>query len=263
MCVNVLYLKTTPISTMKGKKMKKRFTLIELLVVIAIIAILAGMLLPALNKARERARAAKCVGNIKQIGTALILYTNDYDDYYPTSEASTQGWTDNDQATWSDNLFPYFGNKINYSKRSVFFCPSQKKIDEWKATISYGINRDFVGRENYTVRQWAPSGRDKGAIKSSSVVRPSMQMLITETWYSTSSREIGNYVATHDSLAFKHSKKANTFYADGHVNPDTQDWLWIAHPQYLPWNVGNYQSKFLAYAGRKSFAESKGYQPYD
>lgn len=117
-----------------GCAKRRAFTLIELLVVIAIIAILAGLLLPALAKAKEKARQASCISNNKQIGLALGLYTGDNSDYYPyTIAKNTQGNSAN--IDWYELLYPYLPNKssgaamgtsansgTNISK--IFACPT-------------------------------------------------------------------------------------------------------------------------------------------
>jgi len=137
---------------MERRKRRTGFTLIELLVVVAIIAILAAMLLPALSQAREKARQAKCISNLKQIGVALRLYTDDWGGYFPKETAT---WTDGGQIYWCGLLgylgylptysgirASYAGNK--YRDNRVFRCPSVRSMNQW---TDYGINVKTDGKK--------------------------------------------------------------------------------------------------------------------
>ena len=108
---------------------RKGFTLVELLVVIGIIALLIGILLPALNKAREQAKRIKCQANLRQMGQAMIMYTNDWK-YYPGAYASESPNGSNPFACWPTRLRLYLGG-IN----DVFYCPSQELWSRWQANV--------------------------------------------------------------------------------------------------------------------------------
>ncbi len=127
----------------------RAFTLIELLVVIAIIAILASILFPVFAQAREKARQATCVSNLKQVGTAGQMYTQDYDGMYTPPFAYTAPGGCANLDWWDDLLQPYMKNReLTLCKSKSFTTTCAKTVNRWRSNAkpwSYGIN---------TIEQW-------------------------------------------------------------------------------------------------------------
>ncbi|MFA7185958.1 MAG: DUF1559 domain-containing protein, partial [Victivallales bacterium] len=217
--LNFFRIKTVKMNNKEMAKMERKrqvFTLIELLIVIAIIAILASMLLPALNKARDKAKAVSCISNLKQIGTALMMYVNDYSgQLIPGSTPTTTS-----SIYWFYSLDTYL-EQPNWTKlrtTGVFQCPSRQDLDATWRRFGYGWNFQYFG--------YTHSNHGVGWGTKISQVQDAGTVIIGDNRNESPSgdKPVLIYPDFTDItwVAGKHGGTGNYLSIDGHVQPLTQ-----------------------------------------
>ena len=229
--------------------MKKRnvrrtgFTLIELLVVVAIIAILAAMLLPALSQAREKARTATCMNNLKQLALGFAMYIEDYDGYLPWLFYNPN----NNPTCWFGKIcdelkLSYPANATAYGPK-ILRCPSSplyKYPYLWYTSISYGYNYNYLdARYKDATYGWGGKG------KYSRIPKPSQMICIADT--KNFDNPMGGIQVGGVTFNWRaclpsdvHSGGCNILFCDWHVE-------WMKREAVLYGGTSYYLNKYFGY----------------
>ncbi len=245
--------------------MKQKFTLIELLVVIAIIAILAGMLLPALNQAREKGRAADCVGKLKQIGMAFSMYGNDNDGYHPQVDGVGSSICSGQRTKWFYQITTYLigidgytsdtkNMIIRVSESKILRCPSVRDgftYNHPSTTSGYYIEYPLA---SYAMIVWAgaryqaSNGTYPFFIRPSKVKNVSSKLVVTDSPMPESAslgydnkgyyaQNLGNPGNSKDAaisiLPRRHSQRFNALMGDGSVGTHMREMIKSSQLDFL------------------------------
>ena len=237
-----------------GRNAWSAFTLIELLVVIAIIAILAGLLLPALAKAKSKAAQAYCINNLKQLGYGMMMYITDNRDTFPGCGSRGEfGYHKEDWIYWRTNLATYppiekspIAVHLGSVSSNLFRCPADKDNSERKGqndgvngayNYSYSLNSLAAGRGMASVFDGPANNPTPYVFKLGSVKQPANKIMLAEeqtTHKAIESIDVGGSSSiindgrwsppspgsnNGDLISQRHNKKGDGTFADGHAEP--------------------------------------------